>query len=70
MAEDFARDALLIFERMFRRKLWAVLDEGFLGVGGFAVNQADEADQLIPGLAMRVPIFPSVNRGELPLFLP
>src|SRR2546427_3561760 len=68
MGEDFARDAILILERMFTRKLWAEFKERFLRVGGFAVNAADEANQLVPGLAVRVAVFASVNGGELPLF--
>jgi len=31
------------------------------------MNKADEADQLIPGLAMRVSVFAGINGGKLPL---
>ena len=67
MGEDFASDALLIFVRRITRELRSVLDERFLRVGGFAMNEADEADQLIPGPAMRVSVFAGVNGGKLPL---
>ncbi len=68
MDEDFAREAFLILERMLMRKLWAEFEERFLGGGGFAVNAADKADQLVPGLAVCVAIFAGVNGGKLPLF--
>src|SRR5260370_14697406 len=68
MDEDFAREAFLILERMLMRKLWAEFEERFLGGGGFAVNAADQADQLVPGLAVCVAIFAGVNGGQLPLF--
>src|SRR6266568_3973351 len=67
MDEDFASDAFLILKRMFLRKLRAEFEERFLSVGGFAVNAADEANQLVPGLAVRVTVFAGVNSGELPL---
>src|SRR5258707_15042 len=69
MGEDFVRDALLILERMLTRKLRAIFEEGFLRVGGFAMNEADEADQLVPRYAVRVAIFSSVNGGKLPFFI-
>ena len=70
MAEDFTSDALLIFKSILSGKLRPVLDEGFQRVGGFAVNEADEADQLVPGLAMRVAVFGGVNGRELPFLFP
>src|SRR5260370_22668894 len=68
MDEYFAREAFLILERMLMRKLWAEFYGRFLGGGGFAVNAADKADQLIPGLAVCVAIFAGLNGGEAPLF--
>src|SRR5438552_522578 len=68
MDEDFASDAFLILKRMFMRKLRAEFEERFLGVGGFAMNAADEANQLVPGLAVRFTVLAGVNGGELPLF--
>src|SRR5260370_11780827 len=67
MDEDFASDAFLILKRMFLRKLRAEFEERFLSVGGFAVNAADEANQLVPGLAVRGTVFAGVNSGERPL---
>src|SRR5260370_15799621 len=68
MGEDLARDALLIFERKLTRKLRAVLEERFLRVRSFAMNEADRTDQLVPGLAVRGAIFAGVNGGQLSLF--
>src|SRR5882724_5062375 len=65
--EDFASDALLILECMFMGKLRAEFEEGLLRVGSFAMNETDEAGELVPGLAMRAAIFAGVNGGELPL---
>src|SRR5260370_15220835 len=48
MATAFARDALLILERMFVRKLWTEFKVRFLSVGGFALNMTNEANELIP----------------------
>src|SRR5213080_914373 len=70
MSEDFAGDALLILVGQVVRKMRTMLDERFLRLGGFAVNETDEADQLVPGLAVRVAVLSGVNRGEFPLFLP
>src|SRR5207249_12317264 len=70
MSEDFARDTNLIFVGHVVRKMRTMLDERFLRLGGFAVNETDEADQLVPGLAVRVAVLSSVNCGELPFFLP
>src|SRR5258708_1556406 len=67
MGEDFTGNALLILEHMFTRKLRAEFEERFLGVGGFAMNAADEANQLVPRLAVRVTVLAGVNGGELPL---
>src|SRR5258708_31671609 len=68
MGEDFTGNALLILEHMFTRKLWAEVEERFLGAGGFAVNAAYEANQLGPRLAVRVTVLAGVNGSELPLF--
>src|SRR5260370_15806782 len=65
--KDFASNAFLILKRMFLRKLRAEFEERFPGVSSFAMNAADEANQLVPGLAVRVTILASVNSGELPL---
>src|SRR5260370_1071186 len=62
-----ASNAFLILKRMFLRKLRAEFEERFPGVSSFAMNAADEANQLVPGLAVRVTILASVNSGELPL---
>src|SRR5438477_4690247 len=70
MSDDFARDANLIFAGHVVRKMRTMLDERFLRLGGFAVNETDEADQLVPGRAVRVAVLSGVNRGEFPLFLP
>src|SRR5260370_24920681 len=67
MDEDFASDAFRTLKLMFLRQLRAEFEERFLSVGGFAVNAADEANQLVPGLAVRVTVFAGVNSGELPL---
>src|SRR6266853_3913670 len=67
MDEDFASDAFLILNRMFLRELRTEFEERFPSVGGFAVNAADEANQLVPGLSVRVTVFAGVNSGELPL---
>src|SRR5260370_13686825 len=67
MDGDFARNVFLILKRMFIRKLRAEFEERFPGVGSFAMNAADEANQLVPGLAVRVTILAGVNSGELPL---
>src|SRR4029077_669431 len=67
MGEDFARDAFLILERMSTGKLRAEFEERFLRVGGFAMNAADETNQLVPGLAVGVAVFAGVNGSELPL---
>src|SRR5437879_4658086 len=69
MSEDFAGDALLILVGQVVRKMRTMLDERFLRLRGFAVNETDEADQLVPGLAVRVAVLSSVNCGELPFFL-
>src|SRR5207249_10729338 len=70
MSEDFAGHALLILVGQVVRQMRTMLDERFLRLGGFAVNETDEADQLVPGLAVRVAVLSGVNRGEFPLFLP
>src|SRR5258708_12908407 len=67
MDKDFASNAFLILKRMFLRKLRAEFEERFPGVSSFAMNAADEANQLVPGLAVRVTILASVNSGEPPL---
>ncbi len=68
MVEDFARNALLILECVFTRKLRAEFEERFLRAGGFAVNAADKANQLVPRLAVCVTVLARVNGSELPLF--
>ena len=67
MDKDFARDAFLILKRKLRRKFRTVFDERLLRVGGFAMNETHETDQLVPGLPMGVAVFSGVNSGELPL---
>src|SRR5260370_15721241 len=67
MDEDFASNAFLILKRMFIRKLRAEFEERFPGVSSFAMNAADEANQFVPGLAVRVNVLASGNSGELPL---
>src|SRR5439155_8657242 len=70
MSDDFARDANLIFAGHVVRKMRTMFDEGFLRLGRFAMYDSYEADQLVPGLAVRVAVLSGVNRGEFPLFLP
>src|SRR5260370_1071188 len=67
MDKDFPSNAFLILKRMFFRKLRAEFEERFPGVSSIAIDAADEANQLVPGLAVRVTILASVNSGELPL---
>ena len=47
-------------------KLRTILHEHFLRVGGFLMNLTDEADQLLPRLAMRAGVFSGIDGGELP----
>src|SRR6266581_4605649 len=70
MGQDFACNTFLIFECQVSRKVRAVFDNRFLRVRGFAVNQAHVADQLVPGLAIYVAVFSSINCGQLPFLLP
>src|ERR1700730_4272216 len=67
MREDFAGNAFLVLYRRLAGSLRAVLDERFLRVCGLAMNQPHEADELVPGLPVRVAVSARVNRREFPL---
>src|SRR6266571_2155429 len=69
MSEDFPGNALLIFEVKDARKLGAIFDQRFLRVSCFTVHEADGADQLFPGLAMRASVLAGIDGGEFPLLL-
>src|SRR5258706_571056 len=67
MTQDFGCNALLILQRGISRNFRAEFDKGFLRVGTFSMNAADEADQLVPRLTVDVSIFSCVNSSQLPL---
>src|SRR5712664_828982 len=67
MRQDFARDALLLFNRRIDGSFRPILDERFLRIRGLAMNQPHEADKLIPGLPVRVTVLAGVNRRQFPL---
>ena len=69
MSEDFADNALLIFQAEHARKLGAIFDQRFLRVGCFTVKEAHRADQLFPGLAMRAAVLSGIDSGEFPFLL-
>src|SRR5438309_6312927 len=70
MRNNFAGNAFVIFMSGVVSEVGAIFDQGFLGVGCFAVNETDETNQLIPRLAMNVSVLASVDGGEFPFLLP
>jgi len=47
-----------------------MFDEGFLRLGRFAMYDSYEADQLVPGLAVRVAVLSGVNRASFHFSFP
>src|SRR5712692_6010401 len=66
MREDFAGNVFLLFERRISGSLRSVLDERFLGICSFTMNQPHETDELVPGLPVHITISARVNRSEFP----
>src|ERR1700730_16851394 len=56
MREDFAGNALLLFGSGIVASFRSVLNERFLGICGFAMNQPHEADELVPRLPVRLAV--------------
>src|SRR5260370_25295885 len=67
MRQDFTRDAFLFFNPRIAGSLRPVLDDRFLRIRGLAMYQPHEADELVPGLSVRVAVLAGVNRGQFPL---
>src|SRR4029077_1111638 len=57
VGEDLACSAFLLFERGTIRSLRAILDERFLGICGFSMNQPHKADELVPRLPVHIAVF-------------
>src|SRR6516225_467582 len=67
MRDEFASNTFLFPHRTVTGGLGTKFEEGFLSICGFPMNQSYERDQLVPWLAVHVPIFAGVDRRQLPL---
>src|SRR5260370_26426256 len=67
MRQNLTRDAFLFFNPRIAGSLRPVLDDRFLRIRGLAMHQPHEADELVPGLSVRVAVLAGVNRGQFPL---
>src|SRR5260221_4721436 len=66
MAENLAGDAFLSLHVKITGNFRAVLDERFLSVCGFTVDQPHQADEPFPGFSVRAAVPAGVNHGEFP----
>src|SRR5262249_36214800 len=69
MSKDFASNVFLIFCGNVARSFRTIFNERLLRVRRFAMNTPHEADQLIPRLAMHVPVSARIHRSQFPFVL-